>query len=326
MIDRKAWEDQKEFNAQLRTLPTTYEERVNLTKEFSLHMITEIAETLESCGIWEMHRARHEEKYNPENVRRQLIDQFKYWMSIAQVWGFTIEEMERAYWRKSASVRQRFVEEHIHQIQDREIAVLDIDNVLTDYTLGFGRWLLARMDWYFEDKQLGNDVVVRLQNAMAHRLYMNEDQLGIPHKTWVHIQHDFRISGVMADMPQMPGAQKFVQRLHDQNLVVVALTSRPIDEYPNLYDDTVEWFKNNDITIDYIWWGVDKAEKLAQNLSTLPNIRFAIDDDIRYLQQYTRMGVRTIYWYMQGYDTDFNPRDTAVIPITGFHDIEGEKV
>src|SRR5688572_23195776 len=135
VIDPKIWFDQEEFNSQLRQPPTTYDERVELTKEFSLHMMTELAEMLEACGIWQMHRTRHEEKYNPENVRRQLIDQFKYWMSVAQLWGFTIEDMERTYWRKSATVRQRFVEEHIHQIRDREIAVLDIDNVLCDYTV-----------------------------------------------------------------------------------------------------------------------------------------------------------------------------------------------
>ena len=116
-------------------------------------------------------------------------------------------------------------------------------------------------------------------------------------------------------------AAEFVQKLRDNDLVVVALTSRPVDEYPNLHDDTVAWFSDNDIIVDYIWWGVDKAEKLAQNLATLPNIRFAIDDDIRYLQQYVRMGIKTIYWYMQGYDTDFNPQGTSVIPITGFDDI-----
>lgn len=322
MIDRTIWDDQAEFNNQLRDVPVTYESRVQLTKEFTLHMMTEMTEMLKACGIWEMHRTPHQEKYNPENVRRQLIDQFKYWMSIAQLWGFSIEDMERSYWRKSATVRQRYVEEHIHQIRDREIAVLDIDNVLCDYTTGFGRWLLSRMDWYFEDKSLGNDVVVKLQTAMRDRLYMNETQLGIPQRTWTNIQHDFRISGIIADMPPMPGAQKFIQSLHTQGLVVVALTSRPIDEYPNLHDDTVEWFKHHGINVDYIWWGVDKAEKLAQNLPMLPNIRFAIDDDIRYLQQYARMGIKTIYWYQHGYDTDFQPNNPAVIPITGFDDIK----
>jgi len=322
VIDKKVWDDQAEFNAQLRPLPTAYEDRVNLTKEFSLHMMTEVTEMLRACGIWEMHRTRHEEKYNPENVRRQLIDQFKYWMSIAQLWGFDVADMERSYWRKTATVRQRYVEEHIHHIHDQEIVVLDIDNVLADYTRGFGMWLSKNLHQYtFHTEAAARE---KLQDAISRRLYMNETQLGIPHYAWAKIQHDFRISGAMAHMPPMPGAQAFVQGLHAQGLVVVALTSRPVEEYPNLHDDTVAWFKNNDIVMDYIWWGANKAEKLAQNLPMLPNIRFAIDDDIRYLQQYSRMGIKTIYWYMQGYDTDYDPRDTAVIPITGFHDIQGD--
>ncbi len=322
MIPTRIWEDQAEFNAQLRPLPTTYEGRVDLTKEFSLHMMTEITELLESCGIWQMHRLRHEEKYNPENVRRQLIDQYKYWVSIVQLWGFTPDELEKTYWRKSAAVRQRYAEEFIHQIKDREIVVLDIDNVLCDYTTGFGQWMLDSLYLYIQDDELMGHIFERVKLAMKHRLYMSQESLGIPSKTWTYIQHEYRVHGQAHSMPMMPGAREFIRKLHAMGLVVIALTSRPIDEYPNLRDDTVEWFHDNGILIDYIWWGTDKAEKLAKNLPALPNIRFVIDDDIRYIQQYMRMGVKTIYWYMQGYDTDFDPKDTAVIPITGFHDIK----
>jgi hypothetical protein len=315
MIDRKIWDDQAQFNAELRPIPDTYVGQVELTKEFALHMTTEIAEMLEACGVWEMHRTRHQDGFNPENVRRQLIDQFKYWMSIAQVWGFTPEEMERSYWRKSASVRQRYAEEHIYQLGNRPIVVLDIDNVLCDYTRGFGAWLGERLETMRLEPLTQHAALEALRHAILAREYLGPGTLGLDNDTWLTIQHEFRLSGGFAHLPPMPNARQFVEAQVDDGCVIVALTSRPIDEYPNLRDDTVEWFRTHHIPVDYIWWGVDKAEKLTKNLAALaPNIRFAVDDDVRFLRQYERMGVRQVYWLRQGYgEFDSSTGNTTAI-------------
>lgn len=300
MIDPRIWNDQAEFNRQLRPEPPlTHEELAEITKEFTLHQMTEMAEFLEAGKVWGQHRRRPIGLINRENVRRQLIDQFKYWMGIAQAWGFELKDLERTYWMKSATVRQRYAEEWLTSIADQPIVVLDLDNVLCDYTEGFFQWLKENVMAYADSEVQAATWRTDLEWARKRRVFFSGTELGILNPLWNKIQHDFRSHGQFTRLPAMPYAREFVDWCRSNDWAVVALTSRPIDEYPNLYDDTVYWLTEQQLTVDRIWWGPNKGEKLSQVIPRLQQVRFVVEDDWRYVEQLDRLGVGRIYWYQQ---------------------------
>jgi hypothetical protein len=113
------------------------------------------------------------------------------------------------------------------------------------------------------------------------------------------------------------GAAAFTVWCQDQmGYQVIILTSRPIDLYPTLYEDTVEWLNTHHIAYTRVWWGTDKAKKLADS-HILEKVHFAVDDDFQYVSQYVRAGVLS-YWMTP----DLEQRVTSrVIPVRSFTDI-----
>jgi hypothetical protein len=91
---------------------------------------------------------------------------------------------------------------------------------------------------------------------------------------------------------------------------VIVLTSRPIDLYPTLYEDTVQWLNANGIQYTRVWWGTDKAKKLADT-GILEKVVFAVDDDARFIYQYAHAGVRS-YWLRPGMVGIDGPQENLV--------------
>jgi len=300
MIDPKIWEDQAEFNRQVHgDPPTTHAERARLTRDFVTDMQTEITEFLTAGRVVGSHRQPDEQLLiNEENVRRQLIDMFKYWMILCQVWGFSPEQMEETYWRKTATVKQRYTAEWLTKL-DGPVVLLDLDGVLADYLEGLIAWISnsVRHGVWFPNE---NSILAKLAVIRSTREFVNAESLGISIPEWEALNHQFRAGGGFGRLPLMPYVQDFVSWCHNR-YNVVAITSRAIDKYPNIYDDTVHWFARHGLHVDKIWWGVNKAEKLAAVKHLIPDVRFAIDDDPRYVDQFAQYGIKRVYWYKQGH-------------------------
>ena len=296
MIDPKIWNDQAEFNRQVHPEPAAdHAALAARTKEFTLHQMTEMAEFLEAGQVWGQHRRRVRPFLNRENVKRQLIDQFKYWMILAQEWGFTLEELEHTYWAKSATVRQRFTEEWLIDL-DRPVAIFDLDGVLCDWIFGFTRWAAINLTALVHSSEIARIVGVRLAEIRANQSIITAESLGVSVPLWNEIQHHFRVSGETAHLPVMPDAMELLTWCRDQGYCVAVLTSRPIDEYPNLYDETVRWFEHElKFKVDRIWWGANKAEKLAA-IPNIPEVVFAVEDDPKFVKQFRQAGVKKVYW------------------------------
>lgn len=324
MINLVVWADQEEFNASLRPEPpTTDEAKIALTKDFSLHMMTEISEMLAACGTWQSHRRRTPTTINEENIRRQLIDQFKYWMTLCQLWGFTPDQMEATYWRKSATVRARYSEEFLLSL-DRPACILDLDNVLVDYTTGFSTWAEAKVrDGFLLRSHEGSmlttdDAVARIHLVRDKRMFFSAKNVGVDLGDWMTLQHEFRVGGGFGQLPPCDGLAQFAVWLAAQDLAVIGLTSRSVDTYPNIIDDTLFWLDKYGVKMDCVWWGAHKGEKLKEAMPNTDFIRFVVDDDPRYLGQYAALGLKRIYWIkgMPGF-ADY----PGVIPVSSLYDI-----
>lgn len=251
--------------------------------------MSELTEVLESIEWREHRRVRIPE--NLPRVKEELIDVFKYWLSMVQLFDMTPGEVISEYWKKSAVVRQRFSEEYMKTL-DGPTVVVDIDEVLCDFSNGFLMWLL-------EQKLVPED---RAADLLNKRRYINAESLGVPRQEWSEIKHNFRTSGAIRKLLKMPGAWGFLQNCEQAGFRIVLLTSRPIDAYPNLMSDTVAWLAENSMRYDFIWWSLKKAEKLVER-RLHDNVVFAVDDDIRYVKQFDAAGINT-FWYRPNKDWD----------------------
>lgn len=281
MISRNAWHDQDQFNRLFREPSETTEDRVALTKDMVLHMISECYDLLK-CTAWKTHR-RVDVPFNPRQVEIELIDILKYWVTIAQGWGISFDRIEEVYWEKSAVCRQRHSEEWITRF-DQPCAVIDLDNVLCDYGKGFASWL--------HDREYIADHVY--EQLCTQRAWIDASTVGISAEYFASVKHTMRISGAKSTFPMMPHARQFVQWVWDIGLQPIIVTSRPIDRYPSMLVDTLTWLKTSDIRVAGVWWAQHKGHTLAQRQLT-KQVRFAVDDDFTYVTQYAADHIPTYY-------------------------------
>lgn len=249
-------------------------------------MHSETDELLRACGAWKEHR-RQPVLENQAHVLEEIIDSMKYLMSIAQAWGFTQQQLEDAYWWKSMAVRQRYSEEFVKELTGPTV-IIDIDNVLADYTSGFAEFLRTVDEHQLADK-LVRDRPARVQDCM------------LPSK-WKTYKHAFRVDGWKRRLPLMPSAREFLLWCRARNYRIVLVTSRPIDTYPNLYADTVSWLQGLELQFDFIWWGTEKGRIVSDRMedgtslrSPLSHVVFAVDDTLGYCAQFRNQQIRT-YW------------------------------
>ena len=76
------------------------------TKDFVLHITEELHELLRETS-WKMTHRPDASRAVRANVLEEWIDCFKFLLGLAQVWGFTVEDIEAEFLRKSAIVEAR---------------------------------------------------------------------------------------------------------------------------------------------------------------------------------------------------------------------------
>lgn len=280
---QEMWEDQHAFNLLLRQPPVTEDKMSEQVRDFVLYTEAELHELLRTLP-WKKHR-RVPVLFNEAHMHEEGIDAFKFMLSILQIIGMdNWDTVLDVYWRKTAVVRQRYQEEWVHKI-DRECVVIDIDNVLCDYITGF-------IDWMVQYKQIPRGLEDKLR---LKRPFLNAAVVGRTEEEWQRWQHEFRIGGFKRKLPVFHDAYTFMYRMRAEGHLIVLLTSRPIDRYPNIFTDTILWLNHHRLPYDFVWWAVDKAERIASVEGLKPHVKFAIDDHWRYVAQFASLGIPT-YW------------------------------
>lgn len=280
----KIWKDQRDFNKNFFPAPETFDDMSAQTKELILHMMSECDELLRATS-WKIHR-RNNNKPNPEQVREELTDIFKYWISLCQVWGVSPKQAVEDYWRKSMVVRQRYSEEFVMRLSKHRIALFDIDGVIADYCNGFLSWLIREAS-----ADSLKSLADRARNLVDSQVWMCAESLKIGEGKWQELKHRFRVTRGKVYLPVFKDSLYLLDLCRQKGFKIVLLTSRPIDRYPNIYTDTLEWLNKHSIPFDAIWWSSDKDEMLlSRNL--LPNIDFMVEDNLRYADQMANIGVK----------------------------------
>lgn len=310
---REIWTDQAAFNRLFRQPPSSAQELAEQVRSFVLYTESELHELLRTTR-WKEHRKLALQPNRPHMIE-EGVDVFKCVLSILQILGMTPEELILEYWQKTRVVRQRYQEEWASRVE-APCAVVDIDNVLADYITGLCDWILCTPAWR---RAVDMDAV---HEILATRRWINADALDITQEQWKRLKHDFRTSGGKRTLPVFPEARGFLERCRAEELQIVLLTSRPIDRYPNLYTDTLNWLIANHLPFDFIWWSHDKAERVLEG-NLREHVRFAVDDDLAYVRQLSALGIPT-YWRTHAtFVSAIHPADlpTNVRPVTSLAEI-----
>lgn len=167
----------------------------------------------------------------------------------------------------------------------KNTVIVDIDGVLADYRLGLLYWIRQ-------------SVPALAQSANAHLQrtdsWIDHNAMGVTYRQWLDTLEMFRMSGGKQALPVFEGAIELLMALRADGREIVLLTSRPIDIYSNIYRDTVEWLRNNKLPHDVLLWSKSKAE-MVYKMRLTDKTLFAIDDELRHIQDYSLLGVET-FW------------------------------
>ena len=269
----KIWLDQQEFNQQFQpdfsqlSLDTALSERTRITKELILHLISELTEILDNLN-WKIHKnvPKHLIK---SNLAVELIDTFKFWMSLAILWGYTPEEIFEEYWKKSKALQLQIDQEKWLKDTQQPLIILDIDGVLASYEEAIKK--AANITSLNEQS-----VIERLKLKQLYR-----DTLG------------------MMDMDQIPDSQEFTRKATQLGYGIILLTARPKFRFKRLLGDTVEWLNKNNYAYNGLWFEVDKQSFIFDLMEKGKYIAFFVDDTLDNIKAVSDLKVQCYFLTQQ---------------------------
>jgi hypothetical protein len=297
MSFRDLFEDQKAFNQLIFNKKKNEKNElaiIDRLKELTFGMIEESVEFIRTYDF-KVHR-RSSRLQNIAHSHEELIDMLKYWLSLVDATDFPLDKLEEMYYAKSRVVQYRYQEEWMKTI-DRPSVVVDIDEVLADYLSGICRW---GINYGPQIMKLSPPDTLRLVHTLETiqrgRQWINSEAVGLPQVEWQKVKHDFRVRGGKRFLPVFPDARPFLEWCRAQGWIILLITSRPIDRYPNIFTDKLTWLDTNGLPFDHLWWTNEKTQRLEEaHIVLRSQIKFAVDDNLTFVHQFAQKGVRT-YW------------------------------
>lgn len=273
------WDDQLEFNAKLVDIEEIKKDTDEFRKWnnfYTLALSREVGEVLDTTD-WKIHR-KENKPVIPSNTLEELVDCMKYWMSLCQLHGFSAEEVEEEYYRKSHVVVQRHKQEIIDVIRasNDKIVGVDIDGVLADYPRSFVDFINDELGTNYDISQVD-----------SYDIY---GCLGIPKAQGIELKDKYRQSGQKRYIPVCNGAKAMLQGLRDRGYKIMLLTARPYQEYKRMFADTMEWLETNELPYDSIIFDDKKEERLLREFGK-DRIEFFIEDYASNANKISDLGV-----------------------------------
>jgi len=272
---KEIWEKQLDFNNQVfkdkgfDINNLTEEELVFWSKEFCLHLYSEIGELLHEMPF-KMHR-KFDGDIIRSNISEELIDIFKFLVGLCNLWGINDEDFYKNFLNKTTVVEARYNQEKfINNIDsNKKIAVIDIDGVIADWPDFFIKWINEYSNIMSNYGMLDNV-------SINEKIIDFNDFLNLDLEVQLILKDRYRQSGVKAEMDFVPGAKEFLQYLYKKDYITVLITARPYHKYSRIYSDTLKWITSNNLPIDMIFWDEKKEHRIIKDLK---NVSFVVEDD-----------------------------------------------
>lgn len=245
-------------------------------------------------------------KKNPikeDNLREELIDVFKYWLSISQFWDMTPELFIKEFNRKSEVVEQRYKQEKkLNLLKDKKIIGLDLDGCIADYPRSYYNFI------YKKTKK-------RIKDNGSYDVYKNVEKVFGEEKA-KKLKREYRESGQKRFIKTINEPDKVTDKLKRKGYKIIILSARPYKEYPRIFADTLEWLKKNKIKYDAILFDEHKEEKI---INKFPNLNFMIEDNPNIALKIANKGYKV---YLVNHKYNEHVKHENIIRINSLKEIE----
>ena len=223
------------------------------------------------------HHSHSEPLANRKTVLYETVDVIRYMMATLNTWGITSTEFEKAFDKKDI-----YLNKH-HELQQKKwdgkqpVAIVDIDDVLANFRLGFSDWLREK----FEVDADVNSKEYYFITALS-KINLNSEAV------FKMFLDDEGFAKLSIDTDNL----ELLWQLKRRGYWVHLLTARPEEELQCLYD-TYFWIWEQNIPCDAISFSPEKFRWCAKSKYYDKNkIAFAIDDAPKHAEDYAKHGIK----------------------------------
>ena len=270
---------QLQYNKKIvgRSDQLSQELKEKITQENVLCAHAELS-ALVNATHYKNHHSHSEPLANRKTVLYETVDVVRYMLATLNTWGITSAEFEKAFDKKDVYLNKHKELQH-KRWEGQPVAIIDIDDVLANFRVGFSDWLYKKFkvranvnskEYYFitalSKINLNSEAVFKmfLDDEGFANLTINTDTLELLHQLkhkgyWIHL-----------------------------------LTARPEEELQCLYD-TYFWIWQQNIPCDAISFSPEKFRWCAKSKYYDANaIKFAIDDAPKHANDYAKHGIKCL--------------------------------
>lgn len=263
-------------------------EKRDLTKEFLLHMMTEVDELLGNVGEWKTHRFGNKPPIK-SGITEELVDIINFIVNIALTWGIDPREVMQKFREKVIINEHKFLQDRkIDELRDKPVAVFDVDGVLNDYPEKFVGFVNEKKNASFQMVD-----------------YLNLPRI-IPKVEYEKLKLEFREAMELAY-----SGKEELEKIKTNGISIILLTARPVAEHKKLYTDMIVSLAENGIPFDAV---IADKEKGFRMMKDFKNLLFYVDDEPEFVKDSTSYGIRT-YLLNKPYNDTFNPAPFGAVRI-----------
>lgn len=252
------------------------------TRQLLLGMSTEMSEMLSRIQ-WKVHVV-DDKLISRDNVHREIIDLFKYVLSLAELWGMTAEDVLRMSGMKTRELKLK--REFEAWEPGDTVLLLDMDGTIADWRTTFIQWVSGR--GYDCNPDSGSQMAI-------------EVDLGIPYDEYETLKWDFEAEGGYRTVAPIHENIHLVQEHIEAGYEIAVFTARPNDKFGRVWTDSYQWLVQHCTIPDYFAIGRDRRISFALRLKEKGTLVKMMDDDPTLAMRAAASGIQ-VYLIDQPYN------------------------
>ena len=220
------------------------------TKQLLLGMVSEIGEVMDRID-WKVHSPRNQ-RISVHNLKIEIVDLFKYVLSLAELWEMTPHELLSMTRDKTSEIALKMSEQMWRPKQLRPILVTDIDGTIADWKSSFMEFVREKgVSFQIDDSKPSMSI---------------ETEMGLQYVHYEDLKWEFETGGGYARLHPIPRAVNFIIEMQNSGADIVVFTARPSSNHKRIWWDSWTWLEQQGIFPSLLRIGSEDRISYAQDL------------------------------------------------------------